>query len=179
MGLYPDLEWTFPVLGGRYWAMTGAIPAFFYEKLLTFDQTRWVVWLSYELTQKRKNLWPTVEAGFDYFPRAYRTTTGRLELPEAEEPFAGRHAVSLVGFKDDCLLFRNSWGPEWGDGGYGYISREYFDAHVTTVDVRWSSAVGPSPAMNRCLGRIKHSARSNDDIVRCWTLAMTSASTNC
>jgi C1A family cysteine protease len=27
---------------------------------------------------------------------------------------------------DALLIFRNAWGPGWGDRGYGYISREYF-----------------------------------------------------
>lgn len=39
------------------------------------------------------------------------------------------HAVTLVGFDDNyrrngqegCLIFKNSWGTEWGDNGYGYL----------------------------------------------------------
>lgn len=38
----------------------------------------------------------------------------------------GGHAVSLVGYDDSkqAFLIRNSWGPEWGDKGFVYISYE-------------------------------------------------------
>lgn len=42
------------------------------------------------------------------------------------------HSVALVGFRKDpafpgggYFIFRNSAGPGWGDGGYGYVSFEY------------------------------------------------------
>lgn len=39
------------------------------------------------------------------------------------------HAVTLVGYDDTykrngqegCLIFKNSWGTEWGDSGFGYL----------------------------------------------------------
>jgi len=36
----------------------------------------------------------------------------------------GGHAVSIVGYDDTkkAWLIRNSWGPEWGEDGYGWIS---------------------------------------------------------
>ena len=38
----------------------------------------------------------------------------------------------------DCLIFKNSWGTWWGQGGYGFMTREYVDnfgvvAHVVGV----------------------------------------------
>jgi hypothetical protein len=42
------------------------------------------------------------------------------------------HSVPLVGYRKDSafagggyFVFRNSWGPAWGDGGYGYMPFEY------------------------------------------------------
>jgi len=37
------------------------------------------------------------------------------------------HAVTLVGFDDTKkqIIFRNSWGKDWGDDGYGYIPYDY------------------------------------------------------
>ena len=37
----------------------------------------------------------------------------------ATESVIGGQAVLAVGYDDDHLVFRNSWGSEWGDGGYG------------------------------------------------------------
>ncbi len=38
--------------------------------------------------------------------------------------YVGSHAVSLVGYDDlrRAWLIQNSWGTEWGEGGYGWIS---------------------------------------------------------
>lgn len=35
----------------------------------------------------------------------------------------GYHAIALVGYDDkmECIKFKNSWGSNWGDKGYGYI----------------------------------------------------------
>ena len=37
------------------------------------------------------------------------------------------HAIVLVGFDEskEQFIFRNSWGKEWGDEGYGYIPYSY------------------------------------------------------
>ena len=38
-------------------------------------------------------------------------------------PSAGNHAVTLVGYDDDggYFIYENSWGPQWGDNGFGAI----------------------------------------------------------
>lgn len=45
----------------------------------------------------------------------------------------GAHSVVLVGYKQidgkDYFMLRNSWGPTWGVGGYGYISFDTFKAN--------------------------------------------------
>lgn len=35
------------------------------------------------------------------------------------------HAVTIVGYDNDGFLIKNSWGTEWGDKGYGWVSFEY------------------------------------------------------
>jgi hypothetical protein len=68
---------------------------------------------------------------------------GRFDFPEAEErdgrlvsknAFKGGHEVLLVGYEDDPaekgggrFILRNSWGEEWGDGGYGTVSYAYVE----------------------------------------------------
>ncbi len=36
-------------------------------------------------------------------------------------PFVGNHAMVCIGYDDACqrFLIENSWGPQWGDGGFG------------------------------------------------------------
>ncbi len=41
-------------------------------------------------------------------------------------PNYGGHVVAIVGYNDFGFIFKNSWGSDWGDNGYGYIS---YDAH--------------------------------------------------
>ncbi len=47
------------------------------------------------------------------------------------------HAVTLVGYKsatgrieDACFIFKNSWGPRWGQGGYGTVTYNYLQQHL-------------------------------------------------
>ena len=53
--------------------------------------------------------------------------TGIIPLPEKNERMLGGHAIVLVGYDEEKHLFtfRNSWGEEWGDKGYGYLPFEY------------------------------------------------------
>ncbi len=66
--------------------------------------------------------------------------TGKVPFPAPGEKVAGGHAVAAVGYDDGmsikntaqgasatkgALLIRNSWGEEWGDGGYGWLPYEY------------------------------------------------------
>ena len=51
------------------------------------------------------------------------TKTGVIEYPGPKDGFMGGHAVLFVGYNDKTkrLMFQNSWGTKWGDGGYGYL----------------------------------------------------------
>jgi len=47
------------------------------------------------------------------------------------------HAVTLVGYKsatgrleDAYFIFKNSWGPRWGQGGYGTVSCSYLQNNL-------------------------------------------------
>jgi C1A family cysteine protease len=68
------------------------------------------------------------------------TATGRVPYPVTGEKTRGGHAVLAVGYDDSltirnsnpgatvtigALLIRNSWGVEWGSGGYGWLPYEY------------------------------------------------------
>ena len=65
---------------------------------------------------------------YESFESDEATSTGMIPMPNVEkEKVLGSHAINSAGFSDEkqCFLFRNSWGPEWGDNGYGYIPYDY------------------------------------------------------
>jgi C1A family cysteine protease len=63
---------------------------------------------------------------------------GLIPYPSPGEKRVGGHAVLAIGFDDEieisqangektvgAILIRNSWGEEWGIGGYGYLPYKY------------------------------------------------------
>lgn len=67
-------------------------------------------------------------------------TTGKIPFPTRGEKIVGGHAIVAVGYDNGikikntapgatettgALLIRNSWGPTWGAGGYGWLPYEY------------------------------------------------------
>jgi len=53
--------------------------------------------------------------------------TGAAPMPSPREKVLGGHAVMAVGYEDHPQRFtvRNSWGPDWGMGGYFTIPYAY------------------------------------------------------
>jgi C1A family cysteine protease len=68
-----------------------------------------------------------------------KTNGGAFPCPTPSERRVGGHAVVAAGYDDDkvirnepdgpevkgAFLIRNSWGTEWGDGGYGWLPYRY------------------------------------------------------
>lgn len=50
-----------------------------------------------------------------------------IPLPTPLDPYIGGHAVSIVGYdlSKHQFLIKNSYGTDWGDGGYGWLPFEY------------------------------------------------------
>lgn len=70
--------------------------------------------------------------------RAFTRSVGAtvIDQPIVDEPIAGGHAMTLVGYRvdaDEGLIFRclNSWGSDWRDGGLCWLTESY---------VRWRSS---------------------------------------
>jgi C1A family cysteine protease len=66
--------------------------------------------------------------------------SGMIPYPTSGEKILGGHAVMTVGYDDakkitntnrggketiGAMLIRNSWGTDWGEGGYGWLPYEY------------------------------------------------------
>jgi C1A family cysteine protease len=74
-----------------------------------------------------------------YSSIAQAAKTGRIPFPGNGEKVLGGHAMLVVGYDDKltitnatsgakskgALLIRNSWGPSWGDHGYGALPYDY------------------------------------------------------
>lgn len=64
-------------------------------------------------------------AGFNTYDNVFDGLNGLI--PEPEGNVSGGHAVVFVGYDDQksLLKFKNSWGSDWGDNGYGYLPYSY------------------------------------------------------
>jgi len=77
-----------------------------------------------------------VLAGMVVFNDFFSYSGGVYEHPPSEgESIAGFHAIVLVGYDDDkrALELRNSWGEDWGEGGYAWMSYDLVTAGEYTV----------------------------------------------
>lgn len=61
----------------------------------------------------------------------YGWETGKIKIPSSTKvnksihDSKGWHAITIVSWKGDVFVFKNSWDNTWGDLGYGIISYEY------------------------------------------------------
>lgn len=71
------------------------------------------------------------------------------------KPHLCTHTVNIIGWDDDfsaskfitpppgngAFIFRNSWGVDWGENGYGYVS--YYDGMIGTKNFIFSGVINP------------------------------------
>jgi C1A family cysteine protease len=64
---------------------------------------------------------------FESFSGPRVKKTGRVQMPQRRERLLGGHAVLVVGYDEasERFLVRNSWGAEWGLGGYFTLPYAY------------------------------------------------------
>lgn len=75
-----------------------------------------------------------------------------MKLYVAKYGFGGSHAMVLTGYEDNAafpgggfFIVRNSWGADWGDGGYGKISYAYIELFCVmsaTIVQKMSNYIG-------------------------------------
>lgn len=70
---------------------------------------------------------------FEIFKGIYNAPKGFVPMPKFWERSHGSHSVAIVGYdyKKRLLKFVNSWGKDWGDDGFGYLSYDYVDKYIT------------------------------------------------
>ena len=64
--------------------------------------------------------------------------TGAVPWPQAfADKILGAHFIVLTGYDDllDVFRFRNSWGEDWGDGGYGTLPQRFVASPRLTSDM--------------------------------------------
>lgn len=70
-----------------------------------------------------------------------------LVAPTFTEGYGG-HAVTIVGYDERGFIIKNSWGTEWGDGGYARIAFDYhrlYAAEALLIDTVSIQPPDPSP----------------------------------
>ena len=74
--------------------------------------------------------------GISVYSSFLAATDGNIPMPAADEKLLGGHAILLVGFDNATrrFKFRNSWGPTWGDGGYGWLTYDYVENPDLSAD---------------------------------------------
>jgi len=65
--------------------------------------------------------------GFLCYENLHENVRGQIPLPKGR--ICGGHAVLFVGYDDNkkLLKFKNSWGVNWGDNGYGYLPYHFME----------------------------------------------------
>ena len=77
---------------------------------------------------------PFPQLCFELFESVRTADRGHLPVPGPAEKRISGHAVTVLRYNDNQkeLKFLNSWGPKWGDKGYGYLPYEYFNRKLVT-----------------------------------------------
>jgi hypothetical protein len=65
--------------------------------------------------------------GVEVFETWANPINGIIRLPGPDMKSLGGHAILVTGFNQNERLieFKNSWGKDWGDNGYGYLPFDY------------------------------------------------------
>jgi hypothetical protein len=107
----------------------------------------------------------------------YSAVEGKIERPSADLRLTENHSIVAEEFDDNLELIRfwNNWGKSWGDGGYGYLTYEYFEKHFKDAWVKdFRSPRLPEPNLKRLLSRRNALQNSLDHfsiIIDLWDLS--------
>lgn len=97
--------------------------------------------------------------GFTVLEKAWEQANkngGMFPFPDKDDEIAGGHAICMAGYDDNIKIvntvdnsetvgafkFRNSWGVNWGDKGYGWMPYKYVEQEMALdfwvlLDAEW------------------------------------------
>ncbi len=69
--------------------------------------------------------------GVQVFPSWFEDNGGKIPMPSDDDKSVGGHAICVVGYSREgrFFKFKNSWGKDWGEDGYGYLPYDYLDMY--------------------------------------------------
>lgn len=163
---------TFPIFGARVIKRFGVRirPQFVYRPISAYEDLLSAIEINLRLQEAGipTHLWYSITICFEVFDSIYTAPEGRVPLPTCGESSHGYHLVAVCGMSE-CgteIGFVNSWGTNWGDAGYGWISRDYLDEYISEAWLGWSARCGMAPSKASGAKRI----RKNSDLYRWWTI---------
>jgi len=74
-----------------------------------------------------------------------RKTTLKLPVIKRSGSADGGHAIAIVGYTPQGFIIQNSWGADWGAGGFALLPYEDFLMHATDV---WVAQLGVPVTMD-------------------------------
>jgi len=85
-----------------------------------------------------RNGWPVI-LGLALSAAFYSLTSSTVLNADGDVNVVATHAVLAVGLFSAVgelgFLIRNSWGPKWGEDGYGYVLRSYIEPRTLFLGV--------------------------------------------
>ena len=113
----------------------------------------------------------TTHDGWDAVTHTTKPPKGRHQLPviafDGRPSETGGHAYALVGYNASGFIVQNSWGAEWGAGGFAVIT--YADWLANGMDA-WAAALGvPGVVVGKANGVSTPTvSRAGTDRARWW-----------
>jgi hypothetical protein len=135
-----------------YWPYNDALGAGTEDDPAAVTRASWYKAGSFEVALAHDGIEPLIEdalaAGFPLvviieLTREFEepTAQGEIATPPLAAPLGDYHAVVAVGVATNTdgtsrrLLIRNTWGPGWGAGGYGWLPLDYLIAFAEQAAV--------------------------------------------